>query len=122
MKSSRSIKKRTNKHDQTVNDLQTRKRMEELSYQNCQRIKNTYTKTNDRYWDTTIRENKQLKKQRIIGEMKTAHENYEELKLNNEKPLEEMTVSELKEQIKSMCLVTKLRNREKLVDFIQSNL
>ena len=56
------------------------------------------------------------------GEIKIAHENYEELKVNNEKPLEEMTLSELKEKINSMCLVTKLRKREKLVDFIKSNL
>ena len=72
------------------------------------------TYAQEQYWETTIR--------RIFNEIKTAHDNYEELKVTNEKPLEEMTLSELKEKIKCMCLVTKLKKREKIVDFIKSNL
>ena len=43
--------KRSNKHDQTVEELKTRKRMEVLKEDNCERGKRTFSKSNENYWN-----------------------------------------------------------------------
>ena len=48
--------KRSNKQDQTVDELKTRKRMEVLKEDNCERVKRTFSKSNENYWNQGIRE------------------------------------------------------------------
>ena len=63
-----------------------------------------------------------LKERRIDFEIESANEKYQEQIKENETPIEEMTISELREKIKAMGKSTRLKKREKLIEFIKDNL
>ena len=114
--------KRKTKHDQTVDELYTTKRMETLTEDNCERQKRSYSKSNESYWNQSICDIRQSKKRRIDFEIECANEKYQNKMKENQKPIEEMTILELREKIKAMGKSTRLKKREKLVKFIKDNL
>lgn len=114
--------RRSNKIDQTVDDLQTRKRMEHLIDLGCERKRNKYTKKKESYWEKSIHEKHVNKRQRITFEMECVDNVYQQKQKDCEKALEEMSVSELKQKVKSLGLpATKLRRKDKLIDLIRKN-
>ena len=99
--------KRSNKSDQTVDELKTRKRMEYLKDINCERSKQKYNKVNENYWGNDIKEKHCIKKRRINFEIEEVHKQYEE---ENEKSPDKMTTAEIKQKLKTLGTVTKVRS------------
>lgn len=107
--------KRSNKFDPAYDDLVTRKRMEFLLENHCSREKRKYIKANENYWEEEIYEKNVRKRLRIQSEIEHAHSLFEECLKENEPPLEQMSVSELKEKLKSLGLTCKARKKETLI-------
>lgn len=99
-----------------------RKRIEFLNDENFERLKNKYTKKNERYWDEEKREQAANKKRRILNEINLEHEKFLVSLKENEKPLEDMTEQELKEKIKSLGIKTRVRNKQKLISLINDHI
>ena len=111
--------KRSNKIDQTVDELRTRKRMEFLIDERCERMKNDYVKRDDVYWNNSIKEKHSLKRRRIDFEITEANTKYEKETATLSC---DMTEGEIKRKLKSLGVVTKLRNKEKLIHLLKSSL
>ena len=112
--------KRCNKQDPTVDELKVRKRLELLIETNCDRETRSYQKVNEQFWEETIKTNHAMKKRRIELEMKTVNEKYEKEMKESEKPIESMSVNELKEKYKVLTgKTTRLKKLEKLIDLVR---
>lgn len=112
--------KRSGKQNQAFDELVVRKRIEFLTEQDCERKKNVYTKRNSDFWAVGKKEQANIKKRKIQNDIVSEHEKYLQSLKENEKPIEEMTITELKEKLKSLGIVTKIRkNREKLISLIR---
>ena len=109
--------KRTNKVNQTVDDLTTRKRLELLfSEDDLKRSNRAYVKKDDQYWAQGKRESCAIKRKHIIEEIEAVNTEFEksrrlEIPENN---FSEMSVLELKEKLKSIGVSTKLRKKRKV--------
>ena len=111
--------KKSGKQNQAFDELVVRKRMEFLTEQDCERKKNAYTKRNLDYWEVGKKELANAKKRKIESEIVAEHEKYLQDLKANEKPLEEMTVAELKDKLKTLGKTTKIRKKEKLIALIR---
>lgn len=111
--------KRSNKQDQTYDDLITRKRMEFLMDSGYEREKHKYTKTNESYWEEEIYTKNVSKKRKIEYEIAEAQIKYKKQQKENEPPLEKMTLNELKSKLKVLGVSTKARKKEKLIMLIR---
>ena len=69
-------------------------------------------KRNVDYWEVRKHDQSINKKRKIENEIASAHEKYLQSVKENEKPLEQMTVCELKEKLKTLGK-TKTRKKEK---------
>lgn len=108
--------KRTNKTNQTVDDLTTRKRLEYLSTQNHQRTKQTYTKRNIDYWENQKQLQHSIKRTKIEAAISEANKQYED---ENSTDVDDMNEKELKEILRSYGIATKVRKRNKLIQMVR---
>ena len=109
--------KRTNKVNQTVDDLTTRKRLEFLVSENLERTHRNYTKRDDHYWSKGKQESCSMKRKLIEAEIEEKNVEFEKSRRLEapENNFSDMSVQELKEKLKSLGVSTKLGKKEKLV-------
>ena len=107
--------RRSNKFDQTMDDLKIRKRMEYSLDASCERIKQKYSKVNTEWWGEIKRDKSASKKRRIEFGIKNAHTQFEK---ENEIPINEMTIPEIRSKLKSYGINTKVRKIDKLREML----
>ena len=107
---------KTNKWDATVDALQVRKRIEHLTSENCERDKRNYTKGTNEYWSDIIFKQRAAK---IYEEMSLVADKYSE---NDPVPgsIDYLAVTEIKDELRTIGVKTRIKNREKLLDLLKS--
>jgi hypothetical protein len=110
---------RKNKWDATVDALQVRKRIEHLTSENCERDKRNYTKSTNEDWSDIIFKQRAAKKAKISEEMSLVADKYSE---NDPVPcsIDDLSVTEIRDELKKIGVKTRLKNREKLLDLLKS--
>jgi hypothetical protein len=105
-----------NKWDTTVDALQVRKRIEHWTSENCERDKRNYTKGTNKYWSDIIFKQRAAK---IYEEMSLVADKYSE---NDPVPcsIDDLAVTEIKDELKKIGVKTRIKNREKLLDLLKS--
>ena len=103
--------KRSGKQNQALDEMEIRKRMEYLTDGKYERKKNKYKKRTAHYWEKEKAEKAKIKKRNIEKEIINEHGKYMQLLKENEKPLEEMTVSELKAKLYNMGISKKINKK-----------
>lgn len=88
--------KRSNKFGKTHDDLTVRKRMEFLIENDYEGQQNKYSETEKTYWIDGISNKFDVKRRRIEAEISEARETFQMQQKENEPPLENMTINELK--------------------------
>jgi hypothetical protein len=108
---------KTSKRDATA--LQIRKRIEQLTSENCERDKRNYTKSTNDYWSDTIFKQRAAKEAKISEEMSLVADKYSE---NDPVPcsIDDLSVTEIREELKKIGVKTRLKSREKLSDLLKS--
>ncbi|CAB4013607.1 Hypothetical predicted protein, partial [Paramuricea clavata] len=100
---------RSNKWDAPKDVLLVGKRVEHLS--DCERLTRPYQKRNTDYWDNTIKDSRS-KRPRVSTQI-------------NEEPevdLESLTASQMKQKLKELGILTKLRRLQKLKELLRESL
>ena len=69
---------KTNKWDARVDAVQVRKRIENLTSENCKRDKRNYTKSTNEYWSDIIFKQRAADKAKIFEEMSLVADKYSE--------------------------------------------
>jgi hypothetical protein len=110
---------KTNKWDATVDALPVRKRIEHLTSENCECDKRNYTKSTHEYWSDIIFKQRVAKKANISEEMSLVADKYSE---NDPAPcsIDDLSVTEIRDELKKIGAKTRLKNREKLLDLLKS--
>ena len=91
-----------------------------LTSENCERDKRNYTKSTNEYWSDTIFKHRAAKKTKISEEMSLVAEKYS---ANDPVPcsIDDLSVTEIREELKKIGVKTRLKSREKLSDLLKSN-
>jgi hypothetical protein len=110
---------KTNKWNVTVDALQVRKKIEHLTSENCEPDKRNYTKSTNKYWSDIIFKQRAAKEAKISEEMSLVADKYSE---NNPVPysIDNLSVTEIRGELKTIGVKTRLKNREKLLDLLNS--
>ncbi|CAC5386757.1 unnamed protein product [Mytilus coruscus] len=111
---------KTNKWDATLDVLQVRKRIKYLTSENCEREKRNYNKTSDSYWDDDIFQQRSAKKKKIVEEMAIVAKKYVEYNNVSVSDMDNLSLDEIREELKKLGSRTRLRNRDKLLALLKS--
>ncbi|KAL4231878.1 hypothetical protein ACF0H5_009454 [Mactra antiquata] len=112
--------KSSNKQNQTHDELITRKRVELLHLEYCSWEKRPYMKRSLNFWENGKQDNIQVKRTTIEKVVSEAHEKYID-ECKSLKEIDEMTVGEIKEMLKNLGVVTRVRKKEKLIELIKTS-
>ena len=112
---------KTNKWDATLDALQVRKRIEHLASENCERVKRNYTKREELYWSDDIFRQRCAKRAKIVEEMSREANKFA---VETDKALasdfDNLSVDEIREELKKLGAKTRFRNRDKLLALLKS--
>jgi hypothetical protein len=90
-----------------------------LTSENCERDKGNYTKSTNGYWSDIIFKQRVARKANISEEVSLVADKYSE---NNPVPcsIDNLSVTEIRDELKKIGVKTRLKNREKLLDLLKS--
>ena len=90
-----------------------------MTSENCERDKRNYTKCTTEYWSDLIFKQRAARKANISEEMSLVADKYCE---NDPVPcsIDDLSVTEIRDELKKIGAKTRLKNREKLLDLLKS--
>ena len=90
-----------------------------MTSENCERDQRNYTKSTNEYWSDIIVKQRAAKKAKISEEMSLVADKYSE---NDPVPcsIDDLSVTEIRDELKKIGVKTRLKNREKLLDLLKS--
>ena len=113
---------KTNHHDSAVDAMKVQKRIETTTH--LSRNKRNYKKADEDFWDFKKRQMHVQKQRQILKEIENANaSNVFNATTTSESPLDysSMTDGEIKEKMKELGVITRIRKREKLIELLKSH-